>query len=495
MQEGFDRIAVCGAGAMGAGIAQVAARAGARVVVLDRDEAALARGRASVDEALSKQIARGKLDADGAEAVRAAINWTLDSRDLAAAELVIEAIVENADAKAALYRQIEKVVGDHAVIATNTSSLSVTALASGLARPERFLGLHFFNPAPIMKLVEVVRGLETRGDIADACTDLMKRWGKVAVAAADTPGFIVNRVARPFYGEAWRALEEQAGDAASLDFLYRELGRFRMGPFELGDLIGHDVNATAALSIFNAFHGNTRFRPSLMQARLAAAGRLGRKTGRGVYDHAPGAAAPAPRFEPRGVSAVGPVSLGPGADRLAALFDAGGVEYRHASDKAPERCAGIDGVYVSFTEGKTARAIAGAQGSPALLLDWISDVGAAGAIAFAASDEKAVRVARDLAAALGKKAVRLSDRPGLVVFRTLAQLANCAGDAARDRIGEAGGIDAAMRYGVNYPFGPLAWARDFGEDRLATALAAIASATGDDLYRPSEWFLSGGAPP
>ena len=483
---------MCGAGVMGADIAQVAAQAGARVIVLDRDEGALNRGRLGLDKGLARRVERGKLDAGTAEAIRGAIDWTLDIGGVAAAGLIIEAIAEDARAKTALLAELEKTAADDAVIATNTSSLSVTALANGLSRPERFLGLHFFNPAPVMKLVEVVRGLETDAWIADACRELMEHWGKVAVTAKDVPGFIVNRVARPYYGEAWRALEEGAADAATIDFLYRDLAGFRMGPFELGDLIGQDINATAARSIFEAYFGNTRFRPSIMQDSLAAAGRLGRKTGRGVYDYSPGvdAGAPAPLFEAERAGDIDPILAGGDIAQLAALFDAGGLRRRPAQDEASAPSAEIGGVTVTLTDGRTARSLAATSGRPAVVLDWMRDHETASAIAFAASHDKAAEVARNLAAALGKKAVRLRDRPGLLVFRTLAQLANCAADAARDRIASCGQIDDAMLFGVNYPVGPLAWAGQYGERRLAGALDAIARLTGDAIYRPSEWLQS-----
>ncbi|VAV92746.1 3-hydroxybutyryl-CoA dehydrogenase; 3-hydroxyacyl-CoA dehydrogenase, partial [hydrothermal vent metagenome] len=354
------RIGVCGAGAMGAGIAQVAAQAGHNVVVLDRDDAALARGRESLQKGAAALLKRGKIDAAEADALVSRVSWTLDVGALAGAGLVIEAIVEDAAIKHALYVQLESVMDSSAVLATNTSSLSVSSLAEGLARPPQFLGLHFFNPAPIMKLVEVVSGVDSDPAIAAAARALMQRWGKVAVNARDVPGFIVNRVARPFYGEGWRALEEDAGDAATLDFLYRDLAGFRMGPLELGDLIGHDINSAAAQSIFDAYDGRTRFAPSPAQARLVAAGRLGRKSGRGVYDYSDDAEKPAPNFvETDRQSAPGMLAVGPDTAALQSLLKAAGIQFEMKQHIEPG-FAEIDNVVVGFCDGRSAGALAAA---------------------------------------------------------------------------------------------------------------------------------------
>lgn len=479
-------VGVCGAGSMGAGIAQIAAQAGHQVVVLDRDEDALARGRSSVDKGAAALLKRGKINEDEAEALKARILWTLDIDALSDAELVIEAIVENADIKQALFAQLESTLSNDAVIATNTSSLSVTSLSSGLKHPARFIGLHFFNPAPIMKLVEVVRGLSTDAALSEQMLQLMEQWDKVAVSVRDAPGFIVNRVARPYYGEGWRALEEGAAEAATLDFLYRDLAGFRMGPFELGDLIGHDINAAAASSVFEAYFGRTRFTPSLMQGQLADAGRLGRKTGRGVYEYGEDAAKPEPAFTQSASPTQTPIRLPRDVDMpIVKLLDELGVEYS-ADETFDTPCAAVGDVLIDVTFGPTAGLLAAQYQKPVALLDWVRDGKAASAIAFAASDDKARATALDLAARAGKRAIELADRPGLVVFRTLAQLANCAADAVRDQIADSEAIDRAMMYGVNYPFGPMAWAEEIGFDYVAGALEAISEWTGEAMYQPSE---------
>ncbi|MFN3960223.1 MAG: 3-hydroxyacyl-CoA dehydrogenase NAD-binding domain-containing protein [Parvularculaceae bacterium] len=453
-------IGVAGAGAMGAGIAEVAARAGHAVIVLDSVPAALDRGRENLVKGLDAQVARGRLEAAEAAKIAARTFWTGETAALAPAALIIEAIIEDAAAKKALFAALER-AAPGAILATNTSSLPVTALASGLARPGRFLGLHFFNPATVMKLVEIVPGLETDPALVGEMQSLMERWGKKVVVAKDLPGFIVNRLARPFYGEGWRALEEGAAAPDTIDRLYRELGRFRMGPFELGDLIGHDVNLAAARSVFVAYHGATRFRPSLAQAALVDAGRFGRKSGRGVYSYTEERPAPG--------SAPAPAGEAGALTRLIEQGEAmrGGVLFRHA-------------------DGRPASLIAAEAGTPAVAVDYIHDPAATSLIAYSASDDRARRAAAEFASENGKDGVEIADRPGGIVLRALLQLANAAADALRDQAASEGDIDLAMLAGVNYPFGPWEWTRGFGFHRVVEALTRIAEETGDGLYRPSE---------
>ena len=444
-------VGVCGAGAMGAGIAQVAAQAGHRVIVLDQDDAALGRGRDGIAQGLAGQVKRGKLTETESAAIQQRLSWTTDVTGLKPCGLVIEAIVENPAIKTKLFQFLEAVTGADAVMATNTSSLSVTELAKGLARPAQFLGLHFFNPAPVMKLVEVISGAQTDPKIAAESFALMQSWGKLAASARDVPGFIVNRVARPFYSEGWRALEEGAADAATIDFLYRDQAGFRMGPLELGDVIGHDINYTAAKTIFDAYGGKTRFKPSLLQAKHMADKQLGRKTGRGVYDYAADASKPQVRF----------------AETDAPLED--------------------NGIIFMQSDGRTAKAVAEIKGKSVVVIDFATP--SATAVAFASSSAEARRAAISHAARIGKKAVELADRPGLLVFRTLLQLANAAGDAAADDVAAPHAIDLALLNGVNYPFGPLQWADSLSLSRVVGALNAIADATGDDMYRPSAYLI------
>ena len=294
------RIGVVGSGAMGSGIAQVAAAAGHDVVLADASAGAVTKARAKMSGALAKLVEKGKLATDARDATLARIQFvdaplTGDVSAYADCGVVIEAIVEEIAAKRALFTKLGAVVAPEATLATNTSSLSVGAIASAAAHPERVVGLHFFNPAPVLPLVEIVPWLATDPQVVDRCVQLMTAWKKTPVIASDTPGFIVNRIARPFYGEALRILEEGVADIATIDWAMRELGKFRMGPFELMDFIGNDVNYAVTRSVFEAFFYDPRYRPSLTQRRLVEAGFLGRKSGRGYYDYATGAEKPAPR--------------------------------------------------------------------------------------------------------------------------------------------------------------------------------------------------------
>ncbi|MBO3270916.1 3-hydroxyacyl-CoA dehydrogenase NAD-binding domain-containing protein [Hymenobacter defluvii] len=287
-------IGIIGSGAMGAGIAQVAATAGHPVWLLDQNQTALQQAAQRIRQSLDKLAEKGKLTAEDAVGAFARIQFTENQADFADCGLVVEAIVEDLAAKQQVFQEVERVVSTDCVLATNTSSLSITSIAAACQHPKRFVGIHFFNPAPLMQLVEVVPAVQTRPGLADEVRALVQSWGKRPVLVQDTPGFIVNRVARPFYGEAIRLLEEGVADAATIDWAMTELGGFRMGPFALTDFIGHDVNYRVTESVWTAFFYDPRYRPSLTQKRLLEAGYYGRKSGRGFYDYAPGAHTPSP---------------------------------------------------------------------------------------------------------------------------------------------------------------------------------------------------------
>ena len=277
-------VAVVGTGAMGAGIAQVAAAAGHPVKLLDARPDAAARAVAGIRAQFAKLAEKGRLTADAAAAASARLVAVEQLADLAGCALVVEAIVENLEAKQKLYADLEAIVGADCIFGTNTSSISVTAIGSALKRPERLAGLHFFNPAPVMKLVEIISGTATQPEWVEQLRLFVTSLGKVAVVAKDSPGFIVNRVARPFYTEAIQLLEEGVADAETIDALMKAAG-FKMGPFELIDLIGVDVNLAVTKSIYQGFHQQARFRPSRTQQQLVDAGHLGRKTGKGFYGY------------------------------------------------------------------------------------------------------------------------------------------------------------------------------------------------------------------
>ena len=293
-------VAVIGAGAMGSGIAQVAATYGHKVLLFDQDDSALDRAIGAIQKNLSRSVEKNRITAEESSRIVSRIE-RISGSDYSGARkagLVIEAIVEHLEVKRNLFATLDRIVAQDAVLATNTSSLSVTAIAQGSTRPERVIGIHFFNPPTVLPLVEIIPGLATSPEVIAQTQTLVDTWGKKTVIASDTPGFIVNRIARPFYGEALRIYEEGIADMATIDWAMKEIGGFKMGPFELMDFIGNDVNFAATKSVYEATFHDSRFRPTLTQQRLNDAGFLGRKSGRGYYDYSAGATMPEPNRDP-----------------------------------------------------------------------------------------------------------------------------------------------------------------------------------------------------
>ena len=320
-------VAVIGAGAMGAGIAQVAAQAGHRVLLFDARTGAADDAARRLAATFDTLASKGRMSAEDARAAAGRIEPVHTPGACVSAKLVVEAIVEDAGVKRELFGDLERIVAADAILASNTSSLSITALAAGMKVPGRVAGLHFFNPAPLMPLVEIVRGLATDPAVAGTLFATAAAWGKTPVHATSTPGFIVNRCARPFYAEALRLAAERASDCATIDAVMREAGAFRMGPFELMDMIGNDINFAVTKSVWEAYFHDPRFRPSVLQQERVAAGHLGRKTGRGYYDYGEGAVLPSPRTElpaarPSRVTLAGASVL---AEGLAARLRAAGL--------------------------------------------------------------------------------------------------------------------------------------------------------------------------
>ncbi len=287
-------VGVVGSGAMGSGIAQIAATAGHNVVLFDNSHDALQRASAGLNNIMKRLIAKGKLSEEDASAILGRITFADNMDQFGDCGIVIEAIVENIEVKKEVFKKLEWITEDDTILASNTSSLSIASIGAAVEKPERVIGIHFFNPAPLMPLVEIIPSLLTDPAITLASKELIDSWGKKTVLAKDTPGFIVNRVARPFYGEAIRMYEEGFADIATIDWAMKELGGFRMGPFELMDYIGNDVNYTVTETVFREFFYDPRYKPSFTQKRLSEAGLLGRKSGRGYYDYREGAENPNP---------------------------------------------------------------------------------------------------------------------------------------------------------------------------------------------------------
>lgn len=285
-------VGVIGAGTMGSGIAQVASQSGHKVWLFDTNQAALDKATASLKKIMARLVEKGRKTQEEADAIVGRVNVCTDVASFANCGIIIEAIIENIEIKKSVFSSVEKVVSKDCIIASNTSSLSIASIAASCSIPERVVGIHFFNPAPLMPLVEIIPAVQTSDETLKAAKDLIDSWKKVTVVAKDTPGFIVNRVARPFYGEALRIYEEGIADMATIDWAMKEIGGFKMGPFELMDYIGNDINYTVTETVFTAFYFDPRYRPSFTQKRMMEANYLGRKTGRGYYDYAEGAIKP-----------------------------------------------------------------------------------------------------------------------------------------------------------------------------------------------------------
>jgi len=287
-------VGIIGGGTMGSGIAQVAATSGCKVKLYDTNQNALDKAKAALEKILSRLIVKGRIDTAEKSRIQGNISYVDTLKDLADSNLTIEAIIENLDIKKKVFSELESYVADDCIIASNTSSLSIASIAASLEKPERCVGIHFFNPAPLMKLVEVIPAIQTSDEVLEKAIQTISDWKKVVAVAKDTPGFIVNRVARPFYGEALRIYEEGIANFATIDYSLKTLGGFRMGPFELMDFIGNDVNYTVTETVFTAFYFDPRYKPAFTQKRFSEAGYLGRKSGKGYYDYSEGAIKPEP---------------------------------------------------------------------------------------------------------------------------------------------------------------------------------------------------------
>ena len=485
---------VVGAGIMGAGIAQVAAQAGHPVRLFDLREGAAAAAHAKLATTLDGLAAKGRLELSDAKAIAARIVVAERLEEAADAGLVVEAIVENLDAKRGLFRALEAIVAQACVLASNTSSISVTALANGLERPGRLVGMHFFNPVPLMKLVEVVSGLQTDPDVATAIFELARRWGKTPVHARSTPGFIVNRIARPYYAETLALLHERLAEPAAIDACLRGAG-FRMGPCELMDLIGHDTNFAVTESVFAANFGDRRYVPSLVQRERVDGGLLGRKSGRGFFSYpAAPAAAPSPHFAVPDVPAGAMVALhgaGPAVDRWSAAFTAAGLRFE--SDPS-SRWSGLQTAngQLRLTDGRAASQVAAEEGVRQLALFDLAvapgggapgtmlacSVSASASPAWRSEAERWLRI-------VGWQPCPIGDAPGLIVARTIAMLVNEACDAVQQGVCTAEGADLAMKLGLNYPAGPFEWLAAWNAGAIAALLDRLDAHYRGERYRVS----------
>lgn len=494
-----EPVGVVGAGTMGAGIAEVAARAGHPVLLLDADPAAGRAASHEVRERLSRQVRRGRMSTAEAETtagrVRPARGWA----ELAGCGLIIESVVEDLQVKRRVLARAEAEVGEDTLLATNTSSLSVTRIGSALRRPDRLVGLHFFTPAPRMELVEVVRGGATDDKVTDAAADLVRGWGKTPVLCTSTPGFVVNRIARAFSGEAQRLVERGAASPATVDAVLRGAGGFPMGPFELSDLVGQDVELAVTRSVWEQTFHDPRYAPTVWQQRLVDAGRLGRKTGRGVFAYAPdgsaldSAAGTAPSRRPPGMVELFEDDFGvmaPFLDRIVA----GGVDVVRAGGPPGEPLEDLPGLrlpgngLLRVTDGGTARSWAVEAEGGVVLLDWAHDPQHCTRVALMAPrtvDPGVLDAAIGLCQAAGVEVSVTGDVAGGIVARTVSMLVNEAVDLVARGEATATDVDVAMLLGTGYPSGPLEWGDRVSAVRVAAVLGELHEETPTGRYRLS----------
>ncbi len=488
------KIAIIGAGVMGAGIAQVAASKRYQVKLCDQSQEILDRAYANLSASLQKRVDKGKMTNHEMTDLLSNIELVSEISELSDCSLAIEVIIEDLEIKQSLFKQLESILASDAIIATNTSSFSISALAKDLDSPERFVGMHFFNPAPILKLVEVVAGLKTHPKVVNSIFDLAAKWGKAPVKVKSSPGFIVNRVARPYYAEALKSLQEGVAGVATLDAVMRESMGFKLGPFQLIDLIGLDINQAATQSIYNAFYQDPRFRPSVMLNEMVDAGLLGCKSGQGFYDYhndsensEPSCTKPADYSPILEVAVYGDLGFASSLVEMAQEMDIK-VSY-HDSERAFIQ---IGDTQLQMGNGLTATDIASRSGhNNTVLFDCANDYRTSPLIAIAVAaqaNQSAVDSVINFLSQLNKKIVVLKDVPGLLVLRTMCMLANEAADTANHGIATATAIDTAMKLGVAYPVGPIEWANSFGFANTVNALENIQSSYCEERYRCSPWL-------
>ena len=496
MNKHFQQVAVVGAGAMGQGIAQMAAQAGAAVFVHDVAAGAADKACASIRAQWQKMLDKGRLSAAELDSLQQRLSAASQLGELAACDLVIEAVVENTGVKQSLFAELEKLLSAEAVIASNTSSLSITALAAGMKHPGRFAGLHFFNPVPLMKVVEVIPGLATNEAVCQRLSDFVKAMGHQSVRAQDTPGFIVNHAGRAYGTESLRIVTEGISDFATIDRILKDQVGFKLGPFELMDLTALDVSHPVMESIYHQYFEEPRYRPSVITAQRLAGGWLGRKTGQGFYTYTDGKAqVPAEPPTPT-VNELPPVWVSSRAARRPELFqllkDLGAQIETGTAPSNQALCLvaplGFDVTTCAIVERlDPARTL----GIDLLMPD------AATRRRVLATNPATRHDMRDAAHALfakdGKPVSVIQDSGGFVTQRVVAQIVNIASDICQQGICSPADLDTAVTLGLGYPKGPLALGDSLGADSLLEVLFNMQTVYGDPRYRPSPWLRRRGA--
>jgi len=498
MTVNYPRIGVIGAGAMGRGIAQIAAQAGSEVLLLDSFAGAAERGREALAAQWNKLHEKGKIDAPTRDAYVARVKAVDGMQALAGCDLVVEAVVENLEVKRTLFRELEDVVAPTATLVTNTSSLSVTAIAAGLQHPARFAGFHFFNPVPLMKVVEVVAGFKTSPEVCQKLAGYATQMGHSAVHAQDTPGFIVNHAGRGYGTEALRIVGEGVADFATIDRILKDQAGFRLGPFELLDLTALDVSHPVMESIYHQYFEEPRFRPSVITAQRLAAGALGRKTGEGFYRYedgvmqqTPEAPAPAPVVE--GTPAVWVSPRAARRAELLRLVNTLGAQIDSGSAPAPQSIILVAPLGFDVT---TVAAVERLDATRTVGIDMLID-DAATKRRVLATNPATRRDVRDAAHALfardGKAVSVIRDSGGFVTQRVIGAIVNIAADMCQQRVCTPADLETAVQLGLGYPRGPLAMGNLYGPTNMLEVLFNLQTVYGDPRYRPSPWLRRRGA--
>ncbi|HJH20904.1 MULTISPECIES: 3-hydroxyacyl-CoA dehydrogenase [Pseudomonas] len=491
MTREIKRMAVVGAGVMGTGIAQIAAQAGVEVLLFDNREGAAEAARANLGQTLDKLVAKGKVPGSDAQATLERLRVGTALTELSDVDLVVEAIIERLDAKQALLAQLEAVVRDDCILATNTSSLSVTSIARECKHPERVAGFHFFNPVPLMKVVEVIDGLASDPRVGDSLQALATRMGHRGIRAKDTPGFIINHAGRAYSTEALQILKECVTEPAEIDRILREGLGFRMGPLELFDLTALDVSHPVIESIYNQFYQEPRYRPAALTRRMLEAGYVGRKVGRGFYRYVDGQRvdAPEPQAVPT-VEAFPPVWLGTENDNdrasLSALLEQLGAQVEQGATPSDDALC----LLAPYGDDATRAAQRFATDpTRTVCIDPLLDCTRYRTLMLTPTTRVDLRnAAHALLARDGVGVSVINDSVGFVAQRVLAMIVNLAGDIVQQRIASVEDLDEGVRRGLGYPQGPLAWGDSVGPQRLLTILERMTELTGDPRYRPGPWL-------
>ncbi|MBS75862.1 3-hydroxyacyl-CoA dehydrogenase [Variovorax sp. Varisp41] len=496
MTVNYTRIGVVGAGAMGRGIAQIAAQAGSEVLLLDSFEGAAARGRDAIVAQWNKLHEKGRIDEATRDAQIARVKIADSAQALAGCDLVIEAVVENLEVKRKLFAELEAIVAPDATLATNTSSLSVTAIAAGLKHPERFAGFHFFNPVPLMKVVEVVAGFKTAPEVCTRLAGYAAQMGHSAVQAQDTPGFIVNHAGRGYGTEALRIVGEGVTDFVTVDRILREQAGFRLGPFELLDLTALDVSHPVMESIYRQYYDEPRYRPSVITAQRLAAGALGRKTGEGFYRYEDGAMQQAPEAPAPKLDTLPAVWVSPRAARRAELLrlvNTLGAQIDSGATASPQSLILVAPLGFDVT---TVAAVDRLDATRTVGIDMLID-DAASKRRVLATNPATRRDMRDAAHALfardGKAVSVIRDSGGFVTQRVIGTIVNIAADMCQQRVCTPGDLETAVQLGLGYPRGPLAMGNLYGPTNMLEVLFNMQTVYGDPRYRPSPWLRRRGA--